>query len=187
MVPTVMSTAFSLGQDGQLILSWIFLMLQQFSCATKPSHHWSSSLMGKLIAWLFSGECKGLLQPFHWSNLITISLADTTTRNLLTHSGQVNLSNCTDHGLSYVSTQTRDAQGDDMLYYFLVDSLKSKFRAKDLLYAASFSTNNVVAPSALLKQIIILTRINKPAAKIHMRELLIECKKRTLKAQGRCY
>ena len=38
--------------------------------------------------------------------------------------------------------------------------------------------------SALLKQIIILTRIDNPAATTHVRELLIECKKQLLKLKG---
>ena len=44
---------------------------------------------------------------FNWSNLITIPLADTTTRNLLTHYGHVTLSNCTDHGSSYLHPDKR--------------------------------------------------------------------------------
>ena len=38
--------------------------------------------------------------------------------------------------------------------------------------------------SALLKQIIILTRTDNPAATTHVRELLIESKKRLLKLKG---
>ena len=68
-----------------------------------------------------------------------------------------------------------------MVYYFLVDPLESKFRAKVLLYSQSFSAHNVVVASALLKQIIILTRIDNPAAATHVRELLIESKKQLLK------
>ena len=71
-----------------------------------------------------------------------------------------------------------------MLHYFLVDSLESKFRAKILLYSESYSANNVVVASALLKQIIILTRIDNPAAATHVRELLIKSKKQLLKLKG---
>ena len=48
--------------------------------------------------------------------------------------------------------------------------------AKVLLYSESYSANNVVVDSALLKQIIILTRIDNPAAATHVSELLIESK-----------
>ena len=154
MVPTVMSTTFSLGPG------WSTTVLD-FSDAA------AVKLYNKVISPLvlkFDGEADNLAvflasvkdhcNCFNWSNLITIPLADTTTRNLLTHYGQVTLSNCTDHGSSYVSTQTRDAQNNNMLYYFLVDSLESKFRAKVLLCVESHSTNNVVVASALLKQTI---------------------------------
>ena len=63
--------------------------------------------------------------------------------------------------------------------------MESKFRAKVLLYAESYSTNNIVIASALLKQIILLTRIDNPAVTTtHVRELLIECKKQLLKLKG---
>ena len=78
----------------------------------------------------------------------------------------------------------RNAQNNDMLYYFLVDSLESKFRAKVLLYSESYSANNVVVASALLKQIIILARIDNPAAAAHVRELHIKSKKQFLKPTG---
>ena len=174
-----MSTTFSLGPGSSTTVL-------DFSDAA------AVNLYNKAISPLelkFDGEADNLADylasvkdhcnHFNWSNLITIPLADTTTRNLLTHYGHVILSNCTDHGSSYVSTQTSDALNNDMLYFFLVDSLESKFRAKVLLYVESYSTNNVVVASALLKQIIILTRIDNPVA--HMRELLIECKKQLLK------
>ena len=105
-------------------------------------------------------------------------------RNLLTHYGQVTLSNCIDHGNTYVTTQTRNAQNNNMLDYLLVDSLEAKFRAKVPLYAESYSPHNVVVVSALLKRIIILTRIDNSAAathqgqeffkKAHMTQLLCE-------------
>ena len=94
---------------------------------------------------VFLASVKDHCNHFNWSNLISIRLAETTTRNLLTHYGQVTVSNCTDHGLTYVSTQTRNAQHNDMLYYFLVDSLESKSRAKPtmlwlpLLYSSKSS------------------------------------------------
>ena len=182
VVPIVIPTTFSLGPG------WSTSVLD-FSYAS------AVKLYNKAISPLelkFDGEADNLAvflasvkdhcNHFNWSNLISIRLAETTTRNLLTHYGQATVSNCTDHGLTYVSTQTRNAQHNDMLYYFLVDSLESKSRAKVLLYAESYSTNNVVVASALLKQIIILTRIDNPAATTHVRELLIECKKQYMKS-----
>ena len=181
VVPTAMSTTFSPGPG------WSTTVLD-FSDAT------AVKLYNKAISPLelkFAGEADNLAvflasvkdccNHFNWSNLTTIPLADTTTRNLFKQYGQVTLSNCTDDGASYVSTQTRDAQNNNMHYYFLVDSLESKFRAKVLLYAESNSTNNGVVASVLLKQIIKLTRIDNPAPTTHVRELLIECKKQLLK------
>ena len=57
---------------------------------------------------VFLASVKDHYNFFNWSNLISIPFADTATRNLLTHYGQVILSNRTDHGLSYVSTQKRN-------------------------------------------------------------------------------
>ena len=68
-----------------------------------------------------------------------------------------------------------------MLYYFLVDSLEAKHRAKVLPYADSYSAHNVFVASALLKKIIILTRIDNLAAPTHVRELLVKSKKQLLK------
>ena len=121
---------------------------------------------------------------FNWSHLTTIPVADSTTRNLLTNYVQVTLSNGIDHGITYVKPQMRNAQNNDMLYYFLVDSLESKFSAKVLLYSESYSANSVIVTSALLKQIIILTRIDNPAAATHVRELHIKSKKQLLKLTG---
>ena len=135
---------------------------------------------------VFLANMKDQCNHFTWSHLVTIPLADSTTRNLLTHYGQVTLSNCIDHGNTYVNIQMSNAQNNDMLYYFLVDSLESKFRAKVLLYSESYSANNFVVACALLKQIINLTRIDNPAAATHhVRELLIESKKQLLQLKGK--
>ena len=164
VVPTVMSTTFSLGPGRSTsVLDFSdAVAVKLYNKAISPLDLKFDGEADNLAVFLTS--VKDHCNCFNWSNLITIPLADTTTRNLLTHYGQVTLSNCTDHGLSYVSTQTRNAPNNDMLYYFLVDSLESKFRAKALLYAECYSANNVVVESALLKEIVILTRIDNPAA-----------------------
>ena len=59
---------------------------------------------------------------FNWHLLITVPIDDGTTRNLLTHYGQVSLDNTRAHAITYVNTPTRDAQDNDMSYYFLADS-----------------------------------------------------------------
>ena len=184
VVPTLMSTTFSLGPGwSTTVLNFSdAAVVKLYNKAISPLELKFDGEADNLAVFLAS--VKDHCNHFNWSNLITIPLADTTTRNLLTHYGQVTLSNCTDHGSSYVSTQTRDAQNNDMLFYFLVDSMESQFRAKVRLYAESYSTNNVVVTSALLKQIIILRRIDNPAATTHVRELLIECKKQLLKLKG---
>ena len=181
VVPPVMST-FSLGPG-------------QSSCVLDFAAASAVKLYNKAITPLdlmFDGEADNLAvflasmkdqcNHFDWSNLVTTPLAETMTRNLLTHYGQVTLSNSTDHGNTYVTTQTRNAQNNDMLYYFLVDSLEAKFI---LLYAESYSAHNVVVASALLKQIIVLTRIDNPPAATHERELLIESKEQLLKLKGK--
>ena len=97
---------------------------------------------------------------FNWQRLITVPIDDGTTRNLLTHYGQVSLDNTRTHAMSYINTPTRDAQDNDMFYYFLADSLTSDFRTTVVLYADVYTMANVPVASALLKQIIILTWVD---------------------------
>ena len=73
---------------------------------------------------------------------------------------------------------------NDMCYYFLVDSLTSDFRTTILLYADVYTVANVPVASALLKQIIILTRVDNPACTMHIREMLIESKSKLLLLKG---
>ena len=70
-----------------------------------------------------------------------------------------------------------------MFYYFLSDSLTNEFRTTVLLYAEVYTITIIPVASSLLKQIIILTRVENPASMMHIREMLIEskCKLVTLK------
>ena len=113
---------------------------------------------------------------FNWQRLITVPIDDGTTRNLLTHYGQVSLDNTRTHAVTYVNTPTRDAQD----IYFLADSLMTDFRTTVLLYADVYTMANFPVASALLKQIIILTRVDNPASTMHIQELLIESKSKLL-------
>ena len=71
-----------------------------------------------------------------------------------------------------------------MFYYFLADSLTNEFRTTVLLYADIYMVTNVPVASALLKQIIILTRVDNPASTMHIREMLIESKQKLLLLKG---
>ena len=71
-----------------------------------------------------------------------------------------------------------------MFYYFLSDSLTNEFRTTVLLYADVYSVTNVPVASSLLKQIIILTRVDNPASTMHIREMLIESKRKLLVLKG---
>ena len=102
------------------------------------------------------------------------------TRILLTHYRQVSLDNTRTHAITYVSMPTRDAQDNDMLYYFLADSLTNDFHTTVLLYSDIYTIADVPVTSALLKQIIILTRVDNPASTMHTREMLIESKRKLL-------
>ena len=107
-----------------------------------------------------------------------------TTWNLLTHYGQVSLDNARAHAATYVNTPTRDTQDNDMFYYFLADSLSNEFRTTVLLYADTYMVTNIPVASALLKQIIILTRVDNPASTMRIREMLIESKRKLLLLKG---
>ena len=89
---------------------------------------------------------------FNWQRLITVTIDDGATRNLLTHYGQVSLENTRTHAMTYVNTPTRDAQDNDMFYYFVADSLTNNFRMAVLLYADVYTVVNVPVASTLLKQ-----------------------------------
>ena len=133
---------------------------------------------------VFLASVRDRARRFNWHRLITVPINDGTTRNLLTHCGQVSLDNTRAHAATYVNTQTRDAQDNDMFYYFLADSLTNEFRTTVLLYADIYTVTNVPVASALLKQIIILTRVDNPASTMHIREMLIESKRKLLLLKG---
>ena len=133
---------------------------------------------------VFLASMRDRARRFNWHRLITVPIDDGTTRNLLTHYGQVSLENTRTHATSYINTPTRDAQDNDMFYYFLSDSLTNDFRATVLLYADIYTVTNVPVASALLKQIIILTRVDNPASTMHIRETLIESKQKLLILKG---
>ena len=126
---------------------------------------------------VFLASVRDRARCFNWHRLITVPIDDGTTRNLLAHYGQVSLENTRNHATTYINTPTRDAQDNDMFYYFLSDSLTNDFRTTVLLYADTYT---VPVASALLKQIIILTRVDNPASTIHIRETLIESKQKLL-------
>ena len=53
-----------------------------------------------------------------------------------------------------------------------------------LLYADMYTVANIPVASSLLKQIIILTRVDNPASTMHIREMLIESKHKLLLLKG---
>ena len=79
---------------------------------------------------------------------------------------------------------TRDTQDNDMFYYFLADSLTNEFCTTVLFYTDIYTVANVPVASSLLKQIVILTRIDNPASTMHIREMLIESKYKLLLLKG---
>ena len=133
---------------------------------------------------VFLASVRDRARRFNWHRLITVPIDDGTTRNLLTHYGQVSLENTRTHATTYINTPTRDAQDNDMFYYFLSDSLTIEFRTTVLLYADVYSVTNVPVASSLLKQIIILTRVDNPASTMHIREMLIESNRKLLVLKG---
>ena len=157
--------------------------------ATKLYNKAISPLEGK-----FDGEADNLAvffasvrdraRHFNWQWLITVPIDDGTTRNLLTHHGQVSLKITRAHAMTYVNTPMRDVQDNDMFYYFLMDSLTNDFHTTILLYTNVYTVANVTVASALLKQIIILTRVDNPASTMHIREMLIESKSKLLLLKG---
>ena len=133
---------------------------------------------------VFLASVRDRARRFNWHRLITVPIDDGTTRNLLTHYGQVSLDNTRSHAVTYVNTQTRDAQDNNMFYYFLSDSLTNEFRTTVLLYADVYTITNVPVAASLLKQIIILTRVDNPASTMHIREMLIESKRKLILLKG---
>ena len=133
---------------------------------------------------VFLASMRDRARRFNWHRLITVPIDDGTTRNLLTQYGQVSLDNTRAHAATYVNMQTRDAQDNDMFYYSLADSLTNEFRTMVLLYADIYTVTNVPVASALLKQIIILTRVDNPALTIHIRDMLIKSKRKLLLLKG---
>ena len=131
VVPAPPAPAFALG-PGRSHAVLNFDNPITGATATKLYSKAISLLEGK-----FNGEANNLAvflasvrdraRRFNWHWLITVPIDDGTTRNLLTHYGQVSLDNMTAHAMTYVNTPTRDAKDNDMLYYFLADSLTNDF------------------------------------------------------------
>ena len=71
-----------------------------------------------------------------------------------------------------------------MFYYFLSDSLTNEFRTTVLLYADVYTVTNVPVAASLLKQIIILTKVDNPASTMRIREMLIESKRKLILLKG---
>ena len=71
-----------------------------------------------------------------------------------------------------------------MFYYFLSDSLTNEFCTTVLLYADMYTVTNVPVSSSLLKQIIVLTRIDNPASTMHICETLIESRSKLMTMKG---
>ena len=67
---------------------------------------------------VFLASIRDHARRFNWQWLITVPFDDGTTRNLLTHYGQVSLDNTRAHAMTYVNTPTRDAQDNDMFITF---------------------------------------------------------------------
>ena len=133
---------------------------------------------------VFLASIRDQARRFNWHRLITVPIDDGTTRSLLTDYRQVSLDHVRAHAATYVNTPMQDAQDNDMFYYFLADSLTNDFRTTVLLYADIYTIANVPVVSALLKQIIILTRVDNPASTMHIRETLIESKQKLLLLKG---
>ena len=133
---------------------------------------------------VFLASVRDRARRFNWQRLITVPIDDGTTRNVLTHYGQVSLDNTRAHAMTYVNTPTRDAHDNDMFYYFLADSMTNDFCTTVLLYVDVYTVANVPVASAPLKQIIILTRVDNPALTMHIREMLIESKSNLLHLKG---
>ena len=66
----------------------------------------------------------------------------------------------------------------------LSDSLTNEFCTTVLLYADMYTVTNVPVASSLLKQIIILTRVDNPTSTMHIRETLIESRSKLVTLQG---
>ena len=107
---------------------------------------------------VFLASIRARARCFNWQRLITVPIDDGTTRNILTHYGQLSLENTRTHAATYINMPTRDAQDYDMFYCFLLDSLMNEFRTTEVLYAevyTEYTITNIPVASSLLKQIII--------------------------------
>ena len=133
---------------------------------------------------VFLTSVRDCARRFNWQRLITVPIDNGMTRNLLTHYGQVSLDHTRTHAMTYVNTPTRDSQDNDMFYYFIMDLLTNDYRTMALLYTDVYTVANIPVASALLKQIIILTRVDNPASTMHIMEMLIESKGKLLLLKG---
>ena len=97
---------------------------------------------------VFLASIRNQAHRFNWQRPITVPIDDGTTRNILTHYGQVSLEYTRAHATTYVNIPTRDAQDNNIFYYFLADSLMNKFCTMVLLYAEVYTVTNVPVASS---------------------------------------
>ena len=71
-----------------------------------------------------------------------------------------------------------------MFYFFLADLLTNEFHTTVLMYVDVYTVTNIPVASSLLKHINVLTRVDNPASTMHIREMLIESKRKLLLLKG---
>ena len=67
---------------------------------------------------IFLASIRDQAHRLNWQCLIMVPIDDGTTRNILTHYGQVSLENTRTHATTYINTPTRDTQDNNMFSFF---------------------------------------------------------------------
>ena len=130
---------------------------------------------------VFLANVRDCTLHFNWHHLFTIPFANRSMKNLLMHYGQVSIDNTHAHATSYIGTQTRNTQDNDM-FIILSWTCSPPHSVLNSCYIPIM--NRTAATSIMIKQIIILTCIDSRAAAQHVREMLVESKKKLIALKG---
>ena len=96
------------------------------------------------------------VQQCGWDHMIDIPV-NRIDINLLMEYSRVDMDSIQTHAQSYIGTNTRNAQNNVMMYHFLMDLVRLKFKAKILLHTNEYMIGNTPSSTCLLKNVVQLT------------------------------
>jgi hypothetical protein len=121
---------------------------------------------------VFLGNLKEHARTYDWEGILLIPDLAGVQRNIVTQYGLLNAASITAHVITYIDTQTRNAQNSMMLYQYLLNSLaeESKLIMLTLDHQYIAGANELPSGPLFLKAIIGFASIDTKAKILSLRE-----------------